>query len=94
VASTKLVRVFGQRERFNVPGHTGIPIDPPSSSNTSLAVEDPELIKTKLVLQLASGSNAGSSSSNNDNGIICICIIVVSIHSANSFPHLESDRIR
>lgn len=72
------------------PSYTRIPVYPPSPTDASLPVKNPELIKPKLVLEPARSCNAGSSSTNYNNRVVSICIMIVTINAADSFPHLRN----
>jgi hypothetical protein len=75
----------------NSPCNTWVAINPPSPSNTSLAVEDSELVKAKLLLQLACHGNARSSSTHNDNGVVRVSIVSITVDPSYRFvDHLEN----
>lgn len=70
---------------WRLPSDTRISVDMPRSSNTSLSFKYAELVKSKLLFQLASHSNAGSSSADNDDRIVSERVVLVSVHTLNGF---------
>lgn len=82
------LHVFG--EIADLPSDTGVPIDPPGSSNACLPIEYAKLIKSKLLLQLAGHSNARCACTDNDDGVICVGILLIAIDPSYRFgDHLR-----
>jgi hypothetical protein len=75
-----------QAERL--PSNTGISVDPPRSSNTGLAFKNAELIKSKLLFQLAGHRDTGCSGANDDDWIVRICIVLVAVYASNGVAHV------
>lgn len=81
---------YNLEDHQDLPSDARISVDPPSSPNTRLAVEYPELVEAKLLLQLTSHSNAGCACTDNDDGIVGVRIVLVAINSSNSIcDHLD-----
>ena len=82
------LHVFG--EIADLPSDTGVPIDPPGSSNACLPIEYAKLIKSKLLLQLAGHSNARCACTDDDDGVIGVGIFLVTVNTSYRFgDHLR-----
>lgn len=82
------LHVFG--EIADLPSDTGVPIDPPRSSDACLAIEYAKLIKSELLLQLACHGNARCACTDNDDRVICVGILLIAIDPSYRFgDHLR-----
>lgn len=63
-------RLCDENGCIHIAGNSRVSINPPSTPDTRLSVEDTELIKTQGFLQPAAGSNTGLASPDDDDGVI------------------------
>lgn len=79
--------------RIDLPSYARIPVDPPRAADARLPIENPKLVKSKLLLELASHRNARGARANDDDGIVCVSIVIVAVHSPDRFfDHSESQK--
>jgi hypothetical protein len=80
--------------KTNSPCNSWIPIDPPGSSDTTLSIEDAELVEPKLILQPTRNNNARRARSDDQDRIVRVRIVVVAVNSFDRLAHFERSRQR
>ena len=75
----------------HVTSNAWVSVYPPSSSNSSLSLEDSKLIESKLFFEPAAHSNAGLSSTHNYHRVVGISIFFVTIDPPDCFRHGEEE---
>lgn len=78
----------------HVTSNSGISVDPPGSSYTSLSVKHAELIKAQFLLQATAQRYAGFAGPHDDDRNICVGVFVVSIDDMNGIGEMCHECVR
>lgn len=78
----------------HVTSNSGISVDPPGSSYTSLSVKHAELIKAQFLLQATAQRYAGFAGPHDDDRNICVGVFVVSIDDMNGIGDMCHEYVR